>query len=1474
MTTNSRTKNIKIFLSSTFRDMDAERDAIMNRVRPMVAERLKGHGMTVDFIDLRWGVSTQQVPEEEREGHVLRECLTSIQESRPFFIALLGDRYGWVPEQQSWDAIVGGMSGEERDFINDATHEARSVTELEILFGALMHTDSLQRSFFCLRDDDVYRHMGDAERQQFCEQSDTGRQRLKQLKTKIADTLHAHRLDHNLTSYSCQWDGHRLTGLDSLVEWLTSALLQEILLYESEDSAANYEDEYQQLRDLTLRRIGESNDTFCGREEWLQWLGSYIDGHDRSVLMLTGLDGMGKTALLCRLYAWLDEREGYVPYFYFADHRDADADATMPLKCWLADGRRPMRHYCGTDTDEEFGLLAHALGRTFQADGRKSVLLVDDLTALDGWQRIVDKEWVPQNTVVICATPNVDDDTFEGTDAIELQPLTPDEASALVRARLRKVRKQLPEAVLDALTGRATDNGFRPSSVPLWDVMMVRRLVLLGASYFEAQRSRSESSDEMKIQNSLLELALGAETVPNRLFATMIDDGGDIIDPHFAREVLAFIAVSEFGLRDSDLEALMGDKWDTLKWTEVKNFLGPLLSTHADSGVTGFAYPVFHAEVCRMAGGDIGRHLMGLTKWLAQLAEDGGTDPVACRELPYLAMKTMAAPLTEYVTKNTERRLRRATLYALADTVAQRWDSAERWMAEAVRQEPEEATQLLLELMKTLSHGGADRLATKVGAVAIRTLGELSPAPDLGAALPLLQAFFAECLYRSADYHTAWAWADYLVTAYMEHDATTEYKEVAARAVWTTISIWHDCMEAARREGKAVAPDAFKAANMHIEDLPQWAEYALRTLEELVVEDGRTDLVRLVGTLAPIYAATEAEQEAETFSYRMFVAQTLDVPEWTLNAFFRIRPLLLAAGRMRSWENYVASTLKAEAHTLARLLDEAAPGNALFESALQPAKPADPDAADELSVVDAAEQWLYLHADEERAVATLALAPQLLDDSRTDLAAIRAHTLAASTAATCADDVERHMAYSHTLMKLYPHTGDETLRLAMNDNLRVYVAQCAVASGHGFASLADICYTLLLTEYAALCRHGSSFGSEQALRLQVTFYQLCSMSDFAIKEMDAAPGKDGKGGKGDTATVLQRLQKAIALMKDLGLSNVLVVQGCALAYSHMAYAYEQHGDKHLMMFFNKRYEYATREAYRLDSGNFETARRYAAAMDETGRLFYMVLHNRREAEPCFRKAYALFEKLYGERKEGTIVNDLLLSTYNQTLLLAEDNRHEELCQLVEHTLQTVDTRRGDDGVDIALVATLHESYGTALSRLALHDKAERQLRKAKQIYADQLRAAPDSEKRMRDLSICCTRIAEAMMLQGSEARAVLAELDEGEQAIRRALQLMPDSVKVAGNYVALLRTKLEALLLTGDAEGVIDNIDVFNALTLQRAVEKRDTTLVSIMLGTYSMLTNIATDMGWTEMATWLRQVHATATDVLVRNRLIRPQQE
>ena len=42
-------------------------------------------------IDLRWGITGEQ----SADGQVINICLGAVEESRPFFITFLGERYGW-----------------------------------------------------------------------------------------------------------------------------------------------------------------------------------------------------------------------------------------------------------------------------------------------------------------------------------------------------------------------------------------------------------------------------------------------------------------------------------------------------------------------------------------------------------------------------------------------------------------------------------------------------------------------------------------------------------------------------------------------------------------------------------------------------------------------------------------------------------------------------------------------------------------------------------------------------------------------------------------------------------------------------------------------------------------------------------------------------------------------------------------------------------------------------------------------------------------------------------------------------------------------------------------------------------------------------------------------------------------------------------------------------------------------------------
>ena len=87
-------KTVRVFISSTFRDMQAERDHLVRVVFPELRERLYHHRIYLEEIDLRWGITKEQSENEQ----TLELCLNTIDECRPFFLGILGDRYGAIIE--------------------------------------------------------------------------------------------------------------------------------------------------------------------------------------------------------------------------------------------------------------------------------------------------------------------------------------------------------------------------------------------------------------------------------------------------------------------------------------------------------------------------------------------------------------------------------------------------------------------------------------------------------------------------------------------------------------------------------------------------------------------------------------------------------------------------------------------------------------------------------------------------------------------------------------------------------------------------------------------------------------------------------------------------------------------------------------------------------------------------------------------------------------------------------------------------------------------------------------------------------------------------------------------------------------------------------------------------------------------------------------------------------------------------------
>ena len=96
MAQTSRT--FRIFVSSTFSYLKAERNALQQQVFPKLRELCIQHGCRFQAIDLRWGVRDEATLDQQ----TMRICLEEISRCqrvtpRPNFIVILGDRYGWYP---------------------------------------------------------------------------------------------------------------------------------------------------------------------------------------------------------------------------------------------------------------------------------------------------------------------------------------------------------------------------------------------------------------------------------------------------------------------------------------------------------------------------------------------------------------------------------------------------------------------------------------------------------------------------------------------------------------------------------------------------------------------------------------------------------------------------------------------------------------------------------------------------------------------------------------------------------------------------------------------------------------------------------------------------------------------------------------------------------------------------------------------------------------------------------------------------------------------------------------------------------------------------------------------------------------------------------------------------------------------------------------------------------------------------------
>ena len=289
------------FLSSSFADMQVERDLMMFKVMPAFRHIATEHGDYAAHLDLRWGIKTWDLDKEEISKRVLDTCERAIDDSRPYIIIFLSKRYG------STNLTPNGIS----------------VTAYEILYALKEKI----RCIICLRDidkQDIPKEFWNIYFNQE-EKIDALRADLKQ------------KYPQNVIEYTATWQGDRLGNfLTKDGKSLKEALLEKMEALCIADWEVTEKLDWQAKEILTHNRLyKQKSKEFFGRKEKLAELIEKLNSSN--ILFFEGEVGCGKTTICSKTAMELNQRNFVLCVFAGTTNRTSTALDILKLMVFFSE---------------------------------------------------------------------------------------------------------------------------------------------------------------------------------------------------------------------------------------------------------------------------------------------------------------------------------------------------------------------------------------------------------------------------------------------------------------------------------------------------------------------------------------------------------------------------------------------------------------------------------------------------------------------------------------------------------------------------------------------------------------------------------------------------------------------------------------------------------------------------------------------------------------------------------------------------------------------------------------------------------------------------------------------------------------------------------------------------------------------------------------------------------------------------------
>ncbi|VDI39379.1 Hypothetical predicted protein [Mytilus galloprovincialis] len=392
-------REIRVFVSSTFKDFAKERDEIIKTAFSEIRRLCTERGVFFTYVDLRWGITSEQTS----DGKTIAICLQEIDRCRPYFICLMGERYGWSQRKEDPDDVLNSTfdyaieSYPNLKWIDEFRYGS-SVTQLEVLQGVLNNPNvSKDKCFFYMRDPPSKEKVSSQEYKNLSSESEWHHQQQERLKTQVKE----HPLGLNITTFKSATE-------------VANNIKRDL------EQCVNID--FPKGTELTqLERMREAHNAFgearqrvyIGRQDYFKNITEARDKGITKPFIILGESGSGKSSLIANWAKKIEDAEATT--FVFVHFIGSSADSSDYIKLIRRLFEEMNIFY---DFDMQIptsdSLLINDIGKWLRMAGSRTKVVIvldalnqlDDGTGEDGSEH--DLMWIPEelpsNVFMLCST--------------------------------------------------------------------------------------------------------------------------------------------------------------------------------------------------------------------------------------------------------------------------------------------------------------------------------------------------------------------------------------------------------------------------------------------------------------------------------------------------------------------------------------------------------------------------------------------------------------------------------------------------------------------------------------------------------------------------------------------------------------------------------------------------------------------------------------------------------------------------------------------------------------------------------------------------------------------------------------------------------------------------------------------------------------------------------------------------------------